>query len=113
MLGDVGQGLLHDAVERRLDLGGQALVAELRFHFELEAGLARKGVGRGARAPATSPKSSSAFGRSSTARRLHAVQRVDDLFADCRERPRALPRVDRFLDGPQAEQDTEISSWPV
>ena len=69
VLDDVRQRLLHDPVERRLDLGRQPLVAELRLEVDAQAASARGTSRRAARAPATRPKSSSADGRSSTASR--------------------------------------------
>ena len=69
VLDDVRQRLLHDPVERGLDLRRQALVAEPRLEVDGELGSARRSVAARRSSAGTSPKSSSALGRSSTARR--------------------------------------------
>ena len=68
VLDDVRQRLLDDAVERRLGLGRQPLVAELRSRSTVEAALLAERFASRSTA-GTSPKSSSADGRSSTASR--------------------------------------------
>ena len=44
MLDDVGQGLLHDSVERGLDLGGEPQIAELVLQIDVEACVLSKHV---------------------------------------------------------------------
>ena len=69
VLDDVRQRLLHDPVERRLDLGREPLVAELRLEARTRIPVCSANVSRRRSSAATRPKSSSAFGRSSTASR--------------------------------------------
>ena len=105
VLHDVRQRLLDDAVERVSTSLGQALLAELRLEVDPELRLLAARARRAARAPATSPKSSSAAGRSSTASRRTSCS-VETTSSPHAPRPPPAPRPSpTALERLQAEQD--------
>ena len=80
VLGDVRQRLLDDAVERGLDLRRQALDCRVASRSTaMPVCSAKPSVSRSS--AGTSPKSSSAFGRSSTASRRTSWSVRDDAVA--------------------------------
>ena len=105
VLRHVRQRLLHDPVERGLDLGRRG-ARESRFVWMSTAIPVCSPKASASRSSAGArPKSSSALGRSSTASRRTSWSVVDDLLAQLRgRRARRLGEL-RLLDALQAEQD--------
>ena len=105
VLDHVRQRLLDDPVERRLDRRRQAARRRASPRSRRGSPVCSVNVVGSRSSAGTSPKSSSAFGRSSTARRRTSCSVVDDLLAQLiRRRPRLVGRL-RLLDRLQAEQD--------
>ena len=100
MLDDVRQRLLHDPVERRLDLARQPLVAEPRLELDARARSARRTSSTSRSSAGTSPKSSSAFGRSSTASRRTSWSVATTSSRSERDRRRGSSSLDRLLERP-------------
>ena len=105
VLHHVRQRLLHDPVERRLDLLGQAPLSERVPGNRPRARSARRTSRPAARAPATRPKSSSAFGRRSTRKLPDILQRRDDGSPQLGDSGAQLVAFDQVLECLQTEQD--------
>ena len=105
VLDDVRQRLLHDPVERRLDLGRQAAVAEIGLDLDRGSRLLARTSRRAARARARgrSRRAPSGAARPRAGARPGAC---DDELAHALPRPRAAPASSRLLlERPEAEQD--------
>ena len=102
VLDDVRHRLLHDPVQRRLDLGGRRS-SPSRDSSSTAIPVASVKVSTSRSSAATRPKSSSAFGRSSTASRRTSCKRRHDELAQAS--PSAAAVVLGVLDRLQAEQD--------
>ena len=114
VLDDVRERLLHDPVERRLDLGRQPLVPEVRLEVDPDAGLLPERLGQALDRRA-SPKSSSADGRSSTASRRTSWSVETTSLRTEATAGTILVRRGRLLERLQPEQDRRqrlpVSSW--
>ena len=99
VLDDVRQRLLDDPVERRLGLGRQPLVAE-RCSRSTAIPSAPRSVSVSRSSAGTRPKSSSTFGRSSTASRRTSCSVADDELAQLAHGGARLVAVERLLERP-------------